>query len=249
MKTSSTIFNESFNQMSLPFSNLIETPILQELFAIGGTDDVRFIYTRLIPYFPSLSDAEILLIQNDENSAWKKAVQKAGKFLSEDKLILRDRGIWQLTEKGREKVLAENSDFSISTSNEKIQTISHQTVQQLIIEIGEILGYFAQSEFEFFDVIWRESSTGKRISHVFEVQSKGNIDSAFAKLKRAFDAQRSKPFLIIDSERDTNRAHKSLENEFRELSGVITILSFAEIRKTHNNLKEIKTILPQFLNG
>lgn len=235
--------------MSLPFSHLIETPILQELFAIGGTDDVRFIYTRLVSYFPSLSDAEISLIQNDENTAWKKAVQKAGKSLSDEKLILRDRGIWQLTDKGREKVLAENSDFAISVSDENVEVLSHQSVQQIIIEIGEMLGYFAQSEFEFFDVIWRESAASKRISHVFEVQSKGNIDSAFAKLKRAFDAQRSKPFLIIDSERDTNRAHKSLENEFRELSGVITILSFAEIRKTHNNLKGIESILPQFLNG
>lgn len=233
--------------MSLPFSNLIEMPILHELFAIGGTDDVRFIYTRLIPYFPSLSDAEVSSIQNDENNSWKKAVQKAGKSLSEEKLISRDRGIWQLTQAGREKVLSEISDFQIKPENS--ETLNHQTVQQIIIEIGELLGYFAQSEFEFFDVIWRETEASRRISHVFEVQSKGNIDSAFAKLKRAYEAQRSKPFLIIASERDTNRARKSLENEFRELSSVITILGFAEIRKTHKNLKEIETILPQFLNG
>lgn len=233
--------------MSLPFSNLIEMPVLQELFAIGGTDDVRFIYTRLIPYFPSLSDAEIFSIQNDENASWKKAVQKAGKSLSDEKLISRTRGIWQLTQKGREKVSSEISDFQIKS--ESVESLSHQTVQQIIIEIGEMLGYFAQSEFEFFDVIWRETETSKRISHVFEVQSKGNIDSAFAKLKRAYEAQRSKPFLIIASERDTNRARKSLENEFRELNSVITILGFAEIRKTHKNLKEIDSILPQFLNG
>lgn len=235
--------------MSLPFSHLIETPILQELYAIGGTDDVRFIYTRLISYFPSLSDAEISSIQNDQNSSWKKAVQKAGKSLADQKLIVRDRGIWQLTQNAREKIAAENSDFSVTTLNENSGAMSHRTVQSLIIEIGEILGYYAESEFEFFDVIWRESATSKRISHVFEVQSKGNIDSAFAKLKRAFDAQRSKPFLIIDSERDTNRARKSLENEFRELSGVIAILGFAEIRKTHRNLSEIAAILPGFLDG
>lgn len=233
--------------MSLPFSTLIEMPILHELFAIGGTDDVRFIYKRLIPYFPSLSDAEVSSIQNYENNSWKKAVQKAGKSLAEEKLISRDRGIWQLTQAGREKVLSEISDFQLRPENS--ETLNHQTVQQIIIEIGEMLGYFAQSEFEFFDVIWRETGTSRRISHVFEVQSKGNIDSAFAKLKRAYEAQRSKPFLIIASERDTNRARKSLENEFRELSNVITILGFAEIRKTHKNLKEIETILPQFLNG
>lgn len=233
--------------MSLPISPLIETPILQELSAVGGTDDVRFIYERLIPYFPSLSDAEILQIQNGENQSWKKAVQKAGKSLDEKKLISRTRGIWEITQSGREKVLSENSEFTVI--KRETETLSHQKVQELICEIGDILGYYTETEFEFYDVIWRETETSRRISHVFEVQSKGNIDSAFAKLKRAFDAQRSKPFLVLASERDTNRASRSLENEFRELSNVISIVSFVEIRKTFENLFEIKNILPKLLDG
>ncbi len=232
--------------MSLPFSNLIEIPILHELAAVGGKDDVRYLYKRLISYFPSLSDAEINLIQNGENQSWKKAVQKAGKSLSEQKYILREKGLWQITAVGREKVSVENTDFRIST--EEILPLEHGLIQELIIKIGVLLGYSAESEFEYYDVVWRESPTSKRLSHVFEVQSKGNIDSAFAKLKRAFDAQRSKPFLILASERDTNRAHRSLENEFSELKNVITILGFAEIEKTFRNLKEIESVLPKFLN-
>lgn len=233
--------------MTLPISPLIETPILQELSAVGGTDDIRFIYQRLIRYFPSLSDAEIFQIQNGANSSWKKAVQKAGKSLDEKKLIFRDRGIWTITPGGKEKVLSENSDFTVAAKNS--EPLNHQTIQELLCEIGRILGYHTETEFEFYDVIWRESETSKRISHVFEVQSKGNIDSAFAKLKRAFDAQRSKPFLILATERDTNRANKSLVNEFRELGNVISILSFVEIRKTFDNLKEIENILPNLLDG
>lgn len=233
--------------MSLPTSPLIEIPILQELFAVGGVDDVRFIYERLIPYFPSLSDAEIFQIVNGENSSWKKAVQKAGRSLDEKKLISRNRGIWEITPVGREKVLTENSD--ITFSKKESEPLTHQSVQNLLSETGRILGYSTELEFEFFDVVWRESETSKRISHVFEVQSKGNIDSAFAKLKRAFDAQRSKPFLVLASERDTNRARKSLENEFRELSSVISILSFVEIRKIFENLKEIENILPKLLDS
>lgn len=233
--------------MSQPFSNLIEMPILQELVAVGGTDDVRYIYERLIRYFPSLSDAEVLRIQNGDNINWKKSVQKAGKSLADQKYILRDRGIWQITKTGREKVLQENSHFRLAP--EDSVPLTHQKIQELLLEIGEILGYYAEREFEYYDVIWRETKTSKRISHVFEVQSKGNIDSAFAKLKRAFDAQRSIPFLILASERDTNRARKSLENEFSELRNVISILGFAEIRKTFENLNEIKAVLPKFLNG
>lgn len=233
--------------MSLPTSPLIESPILLELNAVGGVDDVRFIYERLIPYFPSLSDAEISQINNGENSGWKKAVQKAGKSLDEKKLISRNRGIWAITPNGREKVLSENSDFTVT--KKEAEPLTHQTIQNLLLEIGQILGYATEMEFEFFDVVWRESETSKRISHVFEVQSRGNIDSAFAKLKRAFDAQRSKPFLVLANERDTNRARKSLENEFRELSCVISILSFVEIRKTFENLKEIGDILPKLLDS
>lgn len=233
--------------MSLPFSNLIEIPILHELVAVGGKDDVRYLYQRLISYFPSLSDAEINLILNGENHSWKKAVQKAGKSLSEQKHILRDKGLWQITPAGHEKISIENTDIRISS--ESNLALDHNAIQDLIIKIGEMLGYYAESEFEYYDVVWRESPTSKRLSHVFEVQSKGNIDSAFAKLKRSFDAQRSKPFLILASERDTNRAHRSLENEFSELKNVITILGFAEIERTFRNLKEIETVLPKFLDG
>jgi hypothetical protein len=232
--------------MSLPISSLIENPILQELYAIGGTDDVRFLYERLIPYFPSLSDAEISLIRQGANSAWKKSVQKAGRSLDEQKLIVRDRGIWRITEKGIERALSENTGFTVSTAESTAPT--HQDIQQAIFQIGRILGFYAALEFEFYDVIWRESENSRRISHVFEVQSKGNIDSAFAKLKRAYDAQRSKPFLVLASERDTNRAQRSLENEFRELENVISIVSFNEIRKTLDNLKQIEHLLPKLLN-
>ncbi len=233
--------------MSLPTSTLIETPILQELNAVGGADDVRFIYERLIPYFTSLSDADISQIVQGKNSSWKKAVQKAGKSLDEKKLISRNRGIWEITPTGRERVLSENTDFAVTKKESK--PLTHQTIQNLLLEIGQILGYATEMEFEYFDVVWRESETSRRISHVFEVQSKGNMDSAFAKLKRAFDAQRSKPFLVLASERDTNRARKSLENEFRELRNVISILSFVEIRKTFENLKEIENILPKLLDS
>jgi hypothetical protein len=117
----------------------------------------------------------------------------------------------------------------------------------MLVEIGQSLNYFAEIEFEFYDVVWREKPNSPRLSHVFEVQSKGNIDSAFAKLKRAFEAQRSIPFLIVATERDTRRAIQSLTREFSELQAVVTILSFAEIERIQRNLQSIAEILPKFL--
>lgn len=231
--------------MSIPVYKSLENPILQELSAVGGGDDVRFLYIRLIPYIPTLSDAEIFQIKNGKEIRWKNAVQKAGKSLDDQKLLTRARGMWMLTKKGIEAAGQESSGIIMNKSEH--YSLSHIEIQRMIFEIGEILGYFAALEFEYYDVIWRENTNSLRISHVFEVQSKGNMDSAFAKLKRAFDAQRSKPFLVLASERDTKRAQRSLAQEFRELENVITVLSFVELRKIHENLTAISKILPKFL--
>jgi hypothetical protein len=235
--------------MPLPLSSNIETPILQELAAVGGTDDVRYLYVRLISYFPSLSDAEISAIKSGEQRFWKKSVQKAGKILDENKMIQRERGVWKLTEKGRQSVALETEGIIFTSAKKNTASLSHKEIQSMLVEIGEILGFFGETEYQYYDVVWRETPSSQRLSHVFEVQSKGNIDSAFAKLKRAYDAQRSKIFLILDTERDANRAGKSLAHEFRELENILVILSFVEIRKIYENLSTIAKFLPGFLRA
>ncbi len=235
--------------MPLPLSPNIETPVLQELSAVGGIDDVRFLYERLISYFPSLSDAEISAIKSGTHKYWKKAVQKAGKTLDESNLIRRERGIWSLTDKGNRLVQAETEGIIFAKIAPENAALSHKQIQEMLVKIGEILGFYAETEFQYYDVVWRETPKNLRLSHVFEVQSKGNLDSAFAKLKRAHDAQRSKIFLILSSERDTNRANKSLTQEFRELENILTILSFVELRKIHENLSSIADFLPYFLRA
>jgi Mrr N-terminal domain len=232
--------------MSLPAFTTIEIPILHELLAVGGKDDVRFLYERLISYFPQMEDSEVRQIKLGSSKNWRNAVQRAAKSLDDKSLIKRERGLWTITERGKSVIEAETSGIVI-TQNAN-DPLNHQDVQQMICEIGVILGYYARTEFEYYDVIWRESEKSQRLSHVFEVQSKGNIDSALAKLKRAFQAQRSKPFLVLSSERDLNRAEKSLAQEFRELEKVITIIGFAKLRKIHENLSSIKEILPKFLD-
>ncbi len=235
--------------MSLPFAPNIEIPILQELSAVGGIDDVRFLYERLISYFPSLSDAELISIRSGQNKNWKKSVQKAGRILDENSLIVRERGLWKITDKGKRTAENETNGIIFTKSGVENGSLSHQEIQKLIVKIGNVLGFDAETEFQYYDVVWRENLTNTRLSHVFEVQSKGNLDSAFAKLKRAHDAERSKIFLILASERDTNRAHRSLTQEFRELEKVLTILSFVELRKVHDNLISIAEFLPNFLRA
>lgn len=228
----------------------ITNPILQELNAVGGTENVRFLYEKLLPYFPQLTDEEIFQIKNGINKKWRALVQEAAKSLDTESFITRNQGIWEITEKGREEVAAAREDFQPTQFEQK--ELNHGEIQQMLIEIGASLNYFAEKEFEFYDVVWRISANSPRLSHVFEVQSKGNIDSAFAKLKRAHEAQRSKTFLILASERDMRRALREISFEksgaFHELSDVLTIFSFEQIRKTHQSLLTIGEILPKFLD-
>jgi hypothetical protein len=226
--------------MSFPFFSSLQTPILQELNAVGGSEDIRFLYERLTAYFPQITEKDLLKIQN-----WRKLVQKAGKELDDIGLLTRNKGIWQITERGKSRIESETIEFSLQT--QEITELNHREIQEMIAKIGNSLNYFSELEFEFYDVVWREKENSPRISHVFEVQSKGNIDSAFAKLKRAYEAQRSIPFLVVASERDTKRAMQSLQREFIELQEVITILSFAEVNKIYQNLSSISQILPKFL--
>ena len=76
-----------------------------------------------------------------------------------------------------------------------------------------------------------------------------NQAAALAKLKRAYDAQRSKPFLVVSNEQDTNRAHKQLDlartGPFHEIGRVTTILSFAQLRKLHRALNSVEDILAE----
>lgn len=235
--------------MAYPKYYEITNPILQELNAVGGMENVRFLYEKLLAYFPQLSDEEIFQVKNAANKKWRLLVQEAAKSLDAKGFISREQGIWQITAKGRDELAAASEDFQPARIEQK--ELNHREIQRMLIEIGESLNYFAEMEFEFYDVVWRISANSPRLSHVFEVQSKGNIDSAFAKLKRAHEAQRSKTFLIVASERDMRRALREISFEksgaFHELADVLAIFSFEQIRKTHQSLRSIGEILPKFL--
>ena len=233
--------------MALPIYKTIEIPILQELVAVGGKDNVRFLYDRLIAYFPQLTLEEINQIKIGKSKNWRKAVQRAGKSLDEKQLIERNRGNWTITGKGIEAVEEETSGFTLTKS--EYDEISHTDIQKMLLKIGKILGFDTEMEIEFYDVVWRESEKSPRFSHIFEVQSKGNIDSAFAKLKRAYHNQRTKPFLVVSSEKDLKRAKKSLNLEYSEIENITTVLTFAQIQKVYKNLNSTEEIIAGFLDS
>jgi hypothetical protein len=237
--------------MAYPSVERIELPLLQELAATGGAEHVRFLYDRLVAYFPQLSAEEVLAVSNGHRRQWRRLVQAAARALDERREIERDRGRWRLTERGRRRVSDEAIQFTFdeppAPEAAAAEGLTHTEVQLMLVEVARVLGYHAQAEFDYYDVVWREAEDSPRISHVFEVQRKGNVDAALAKLKRAYDAQRTRPFLVVASERDTNRAERQLSlartGPFHEIGRVTTILSFEQLRSLHRALTSVGDIL------
>ncbi|HKC66165.1 MAG TPA: hypothetical protein VKB86_21145 [Pyrinomonadaceae bacterium] len=238
--------------MAYPGVARIELPILQELTATGGVEDVRFLYNRLAGYFPQLDETEVRALENGHRAQWRRLVQRAGRELSDKKQIERRQGRWTITQTGRKRVSDEGQSFSLVEAHEVSRTdeLTHSDIQQMLLDIGRVLGYYGVSEFDYYDVVWRESKSSPRLSHVFEVQHKGNIDAAMAKLKRAYEAQRSRPFLIVASERDTNRANRNMSQArtgaFHEIGRATTILSFEQLNRLHRALTSVEDILAVF---
>jgi hypothetical protein len=231
--------------MAFPDSGRLEVPILQEILAIGGEERTKLLYPRLAPYFPQLTNEDLRARTNARKSRWKVLVQRAGARLVAKGELKRARGRWALTDAGRQRAEAEIMLPEVSHHSSK--RASHREIQLMLVEIGQMLGKHAEKEYQRYDVVWRESDLSPRLSHVFEVQVKGKIESALAKLKHAYDTQRSKPFLVISDERDERRAREFLRpylsGSFHEIGAVTTVLGVEQIGRMHRALDSIKSIL------
>src|SRR5215210_4370852 len=121
--------------MAYPGVARIELPILQELVATGGAEDVRFLYERLVGYFPQLAAEDVHAFSNGHREQWRRLVQRAGRVLSDKRQIERRHGHWSITTAGRRRTVDEGLRFSLADAPALGQTsaseLSHQDVQQM----------------------------------------------------------------------------------------------------------------------
>jgi len=237
--------------MQFPESSRIELPILLELQATGGSEQLRYLYPRLVDYFPQLDRYD--LSHQNADSKWRRLVQRAGRELAIRGEIERNGTFWYLTTRGRKHAEQESLQPSETKSTisplEINKVLSHREAQDLLANIGRMLGKHAEIEYEYYDVIWRDSPVAPRISHVFEVQIKGNLYSALAKLKHNYDTQRSKPFLIIAGERDSAKAREALlpllSGSFHEIGPDTVVLGTGDLQRLYQTLQSASSILKE----
>ena len=224
--------------MSFPETTRIELPILQELKATGGGDQLRYLYERLPRYFPQLTRQDLEDRAESGRSRWARAVQRAGRQLEEKGELRREKNHWKITARGLKRVEDEAMTLDAPAAVErKEKTLTHKEAQAMLVEIGLMLGKHAEAEFEHYDVVWRDTASSPRLSHVFEVQISGSVDSALTRLKHAYDAQRSRPFLVVAGERDRRFAGKRLTGSFHEIWDIITVIGVGELQRLYDALK------------
>ena len=206
---------------------------------------MRYLYERLPRYFPQLTRADLEGRAESGRSRWARAVQRAGRQLEEKGELRRDKNHWKITARGLKRVEDEamTLDAPAAAAERKEKTLTHKEAQAMLVEIGLMLGKHAEAEFEHYDVVWRDAASSPRLSHVFEVQISGSVDSALTRLKHAYDAQRSRPFLVIAGERDRRFAGKRLTGSFHEIWEIITVIGVGELQRLYEALKPHQDLL------
>lgn len=174
--------------MAFPKRNELELPILIEIEAAGG--EVRpaaALFKELATYFPQLTTSDLRATNKTGVNTWENRVHWARLKLVHQGHVDRARyGIWRITDKGRARTKAEVGDVG---EVRKKKESTHGKLARQIEEIGHILGKYARREYPDepykYDVIWKEAESFPRITHVFEVQDKGNVVEALARLKHS----------------------------------------------------------------
>ena len=131
----------------------------------------------------------------------------------------------------------------------------HESLKRKIKEIGEILGRYAKEEYTakpyIYDVIWKDDEGLPRPSHVFEVQDKGAVDAALAKLQHARDMWRPRLFLVVTGERDRKKIDMLLgpflEGTFHAIRRYTSVLTSEAVDEIYQALDAHREVMRSFL--
>jgi len=234
--------------------------LLLEIERMGGEAHPQNIYPKVTAHFPQLTRADLERKKADGTNLWENRIAWVRYHLAENGEIDKSiRGVWRITEKGRERLrkegLLDKAPEEIAPVLVSPELRLHQQVQAQLEEIGRTFRKYAKKEYwespYTYDVIWKETEWLPRITHAFEVQDKGNLIEALAKLKHAHDTWGSHLFLVVTGEKDRRKLDQILlphfVGTFHEISRVTTVLSPEEVGELYELLNRFKEVIERFL--
>ena len=136
-------------------------------------------------------------------------------------------------------IAEEAAIYGAESEKEGKTSLSHEELQEKLIEVGKLQNYIVEKEYPFdrgrLDVVWRRVINSVP-TYVFEVQVGGDVYHALAKLKHAFDLWNSHIF-IVASEKDLSKVNSLLSGTFHEINKRVKFIEFEKVEELYKRKK------------
>jgi hypothetical protein len=223
--------------MTLPSQKEIELALLYEIDTLGGQASPEELYPRVTAHFTQItaSDLEEKTKDGKENK-WKNRIRWTRQSLvfKKGELERYPRGIWKITEKGRERLrregiivpppppspgepdkLAEKIGSRIQKlaelakkEKEVVLLLSHDELIEKVKEIGKMLGKIVEGPWGpvyRHDCVWKDNPYANP-KLVVEVCDKGNLYKDIVSLPWAVQTWAAKGILVVFEDSDFQAA-------------------------------------------
>ena len=249
--------------MALPSDRDVQMALLSVINDAGGEARPRDIYPAVTARFPELTAEDLAGTLPSGANRWTNRIQwLRQKLVVRGEIAREPRGIWRITEKGHQRLQRGGSLESQPAPPkpakvaeppvaELEQDKPHRQLQKQLKEIGEMLGYYATTEYRLdpyqYDVIWKRDEWQPSPSNVFEVQHHGSLEAALLKLKHAHDVSRPKLCLVVTGERDQKKVNQILgplfSGVFHEIRSETLLLTAEQVTELRDSLARHRDIL------
>ncbi|MDD5699776.1 MAG: EVE domain-containing protein [Candidatus Nanoarchaeia archaeon] len=117
----------------------------------------------------------------------------------------------------------------------------HDSIKNKIKEIGLMKNLLSEVEFQisetdrrFLDVIWRPIGvSGANPKYIFEIEDKGGLYRALAKLKHCFDLWGFPKLFIVVNDEDVPKINQLIDGTFHEIKDNLKILTMDKINEMY----------------
>jgi hypothetical protein len=150
-------------------------------------------------------------------------------------------GFFELAEPLAQQLL---SRFPLAfTTQPSPQAYTHDDVQRILVEIGQIQRFVAEPEYrignERLDVVWRKMVQSVP-TFAFEIQVGGDVYHALGKLKHARELWNTRVFLVGDQAQFGAKADQLLSSTFHETRNELRMIDVHDLNRLHELKREVR---------